>query len=201
MSLPTAFLKPGEADRIAAGHPWVYSNSIQRLTHPAGDGDVVQVKDSRQRFLGIGFFNSKSKIHIRMLDTERVELDQGFFERRIRSALALRQRHMPSATSYRLVNAESDFLSGLIVDRYEDGLVLQISSLGMDQRRAAIIGALKTVCAPRFIVDRSDTASRKFEGLPESTGVLWGDDPGVMQIRLNQLAFEIDLREIGRAHV
>src|SRR5262245_11891615 len=101
MSLPVLLLKPGEADRIVAGHPWVYATSILRQTAPASDGDVVQVKDHRQRFLGVGFFNSKSKIAVRILSTERVEIDRAFFEQRIRAALAYRQRHQPGATSFR----------------------------------------------------------------------------------------------------
>src|SRR5262249_32948340 len=129
-SLPTVLLKPGEADRIAAGHPWVYSSSILRMTQPPADGDVVQVKDHRQRLLGVGFFNSKSKIAVRVLNPERIEIDEAFFEQRIRTALSVRQRHLPHASSYRVVNAESDFLSGLIVDKYEDVLAVQISALG-----------------------------------------------------------------------
>src|SRR5215470_10872619 len=109
-SLPTVLLKPGEADRIVAGHPWVYHGSVLRMTHQAADGDLVQVKDHRQRFLGVGFFNSKSKINVRLLAPERVEVDQAFFEQRIRQALALREKHLPTATSFRVVNAESDFL-------------------------------------------------------------------------------------------
>src|SRR5271165_7485534 len=96
-SLPTVLLKPGEADRILAGHPWVYRDSVLRLTQPAVDGDVVQVKDHRQRLLGVGIYNSKSKINVRVLSPERVEIDQGFFEVRIRAALAVRQKHMPGA--------------------------------------------------------------------------------------------------------
>src|SRR6266581_6576772 len=131
-SVATVLLKPGEADRVLAGHPWVYQGSILRLTRPTTDGDLVQVKDHRQRLLGVGFYNSKSKINVRVLSPERVEVDQKFFEQRIRSALAVRQKHLPNATSFRVVNAESDFLSGLIVDKYEDLLVVQISALGMD---------------------------------------------------------------------
>ena len=149
-SLPTVLLKPGEADRILAGHPWVYHGSVLRLTQPAADGELVQVKDHRQRFLGDGFYNSKSKINVRMLAPERVELNQAFFEERIRAALAVRQRHLPGATSFRVVNAESDFLSGLIVDKYEDVLVVQISALGMDQRKALIVArAAKDLFTPR----------------------------------------------------
>src|SRR5437667_4411101 len=124
-ALPTIILRPGEADRIVAGHPWIYRGSVLRQTRPAEDGAVVQVKDHRQRFLGIGFYNSKSKIGVRLLDTERVAVDEAFFERKIRAALAVRQKHLPAATSFRVVNSESDFLSGLIVDKYEDVLVLQ----------------------------------------------------------------------------
>src|SRR5512137_41947 len=134
-TLPTVFVRPGEADRVIAGHPWIYQGSILRLSAPAADGDVVQVKDHRQRFLGIGFFNSKSKINVRVLAPERVEIDRGFFLERIRTALAVRQRHLPGVSSFRVVNAESDFLSGLIVDKYEDVLAIQISALGMDKRK------------------------------------------------------------------
>src|SRR6058998_2019978 len=133
--LPTVLLKPGEADRILAGHPWIYHSSVLRLTQPAGDGELVQVKDHRQRFLGVGFYNSKSKINVRVLSPERVDVDQSFFEGRIRAALAVRQKHLPNGTSFRVVNAESDFLSGLIVDQYEDVFVVQISALGMEKRK------------------------------------------------------------------
>src|SRR3954471_19936995 len=113
--LPTVLLKPGEADRIVAGHPWIYHGSVLRLTQPAADGELVQVKDHRQRLLGVGFYNSKSKINVRVLAPERVEMNSAFFGERIKAALAVRQKHMPGATSFRVVNAESDFLSGLIV--------------------------------------------------------------------------------------
>ena len=149
-SLPTVLLKPGEADRIVAGHPWIYHGEILRLTAPAADGELVQVKDHRQRLLGVGFYNSKSKINVRLLAPERVEVDEKFFEERIRAALAVRQKHLPDATSFRVVNAESDFLSGLIVDKYEDVLVVQISALGMDQRKAHDRGrAAKNLLAAR----------------------------------------------------
>src|SRR6476469_3935614 len=109
-TLPTVILKPGEADRIIAGHPWIYHGSVLRLTHPAADGELVQVKDHRQRLLGVGVYNSKSRINVRVLSSERIEVNQAFFEERIRTALALRQKHLPNATSFRVVNAESDFL-------------------------------------------------------------------------------------------
>ena len=222
-SLPTVFLKPGEADRIVAGHPWVYHGEILRLTQQPADGELVQLKDHRQRLLGIGFFNSKSRINVRVLSPERVDINPSFFEDRIRAALAVRQRHLPNATSFRVANAESDFLSGLIVDKYgcgdgrpadggKDILVVQISSLGMDRRKAQIVAALQKVFSPCAIMERSDVASRKFEGLAESNGILAGnieaatsaslpaeeDSAGSVRspfvvVSLNGLKFEIDL--------
>ena len=210
-TLPTVLLKPGEADRIVAGHPWVYHGAILRVTQQGGgdasspastagasqapvDGELVQVKDHRQRLLGVGFFNSKSKIRVRLLSPDRVEPDENFFEERIRAALAIRQKHLPHATSFRAVNAESDFLSGLIVDKYEDVLVLQISALGMEKRRNQIIAALQKIFSPRAILERSDVASRKFEGLAEVSGILCGELSSPLWVNLNGLKFETDLR-------
>jgi 23S rRNA (cytosine1962-C5)-methyltransferase len=192
-NLPTVLLKPGEADRIVAGHPWIYSSEILRLTAPVNDGELVQVKDHRQRLLGVGFYNSRSKINVRILAPERVETDEKYFEQQIRAALAVRQRHLPGATSFRVVNAESDSLSGLIVDKYEDVLVVQISALGMDQRKAQITAALQKIFSPRAIVERSDVASRKFEGLQESNGIISGQFEGKISVNLNGLKFETDL--------
>jgi len=192
-TLPTVLLRPGEAERIVAGHPWVYNNEVSRLTQPAEDGDLVQIKDSRQRLLGTGFYNSKSKISVRVLASDRIRPNAEFFEERIRTALAIRKKFMPEATSFRVVNAESDFLSGLIVDKYEDVLVVQISALGMDKRKEHIVAALQKIFSPRTILERSDVASRKFEGLTESNGVLAGEPVEKVTVKLNGLKFETDL--------
>src|SRR4029079_1629879 len=181
----TVLLRPGEADRAVAGHPWIYHGSVLRLTAPAADGAVVQVKDHRQRFLGTGFYNSKSKINVRVLATDRVPIDQAFFEQRIRAAFALRQKHLLHTSSFRVVNAESDFLSGLIVDKYEDVLVVQTSALGMDQRKTMIVAALQKIFSPLAILERSEVASRKFEGLAEANGVLAGELTGPVMVNLN----------------
>ena len=181
------------ADRVIAGHPWIYAGSVLRLTAPAADGSLVQIKDHRQRFLGVGFFNSKSKILVRVLAPERVEVNPAFFTERIRAALEERRRHLPKAASFRVVNAESDFLSGLIVDKYGDVLVVQISSLGMDQRKAMIVEALQSIFSPRAIVERSEASFRKFEGLPESNGLLAGAWDGPVPIDLNGLKFDVDI--------
>lgn len=194
MSLTTVILKPGEGDRIVAGHPWIYAGAVWRLTQPANDGDVVQVKDSRQRFLGMGVYNSKSKINVRVLSADRVEIDDKFFEDRIRAAVAIREKHLPKATSFRVINSESDFLSGLIVDKYEDILVMQISALGMEKRKESILRALKKIFSPRAIVERSESSYRKFEGMEEINGIVEGEFPeGKKTIRLNGIQFNVDI--------
>ena len=192
-ALPTVLVRPGEADRIVGGHPWIYGGSVLRLTHPAEDGALVQVKDHRQRLLGVGFYNSKSKIAVRLLAPERVTVDEAFFEGRIRAALAVREKHLPSASSFRVVNAESDFLSGLIIDKYEDVLVIQTSALGMDQRKPMITAVLQKMFSPRCILERNDTAFRKFEGLADANGILSGALAGPVAVKLNGLTFEVDI--------
>ena len=102
---------------------------------------------------------------------------------------------MPNATSFRVVNAESDFLSGLIVDKYEDVLVMQVSALGMDKRKSSIVAALKSVFSPRAILEKSDTGSRKFEGLEESNGLLDGTLDDDVAVKLNGLSFPTNLKQ------
>ena len=191
--LPTLLLKPGEADRIVAGHPWIYQGSILRQSQLPADGALVQVKDHRQRLLGIGFYNSKSKLHVRMLAPERVPIDTAFFNQRFGEALELRRRHLPNATSFRVVNAEGDGLSGLIIDQYEDVLVIQTSSRGMDDRKSLLVSALTKRLQPRAIVERNDASFRKFEGMENVNGPLVGEVTGPVPVQLNGLTFEADL--------
>ncbi len=196
--LPTAYLKPGDVDRVVAGHPWVYEGSISRLTREPADGEIIQVKDHRRRFLGVGFYNSRSRIRIRVLSHEREELDRAFLERRIRTALDLRRRVLPDASSYRVVHAEGDLLSGLIVDKYEDVLVVQMSSVGMDRRKRVITEILQKLLNPRAILERNDMGARRFEGLPDEAGLLAGelsdDEQRTLPVRINQLRFEANLQ-------
>jgi 23S rRNA (cytosine1962-C5)-methyltransferase len=120
-------------------------------------------------------------------------VDESFFDQRIGAARLVRQKHMPGASSFRVVNAESDFLSGLTVDKYEDVLVLQSASLGMEKRKPMIVAALQKLFSPRAIVERSDTSFRKFEGMADANGALAGELPGLVPIRLNGLQFEVDV--------
>lgn len=200
-SLPTLLLRPGEADRVIAGHPWIYHSSVLRVTREPHNGDLVQVKDHRQRFLGVGFYHGQSKIRVRLLANERVEVNEAFFADRITAALAVRKRHLPDANCFRVVSSESDFLSGLIVDRYGDALVVQMSSLGMDLRQSLILNALNRVLAPKIIVERNDMSSRKLERLDLRKGILANTESvdhanlSAYPVRMNGLTFTVDLLE------
>lgn len=189
----TIVLKSEDARRIIAGHPWIYSGSIYKIVGEPADGDVVTIQDNKERFIGLGFFNSKSKINVRVISREQTPIDEEFFVQRISRALEVRKRFMPGATSFRVVNAEGDFLSGLIIDKYEDVLVMQTSSLGMDKRKDLIAKALVRIFSPRAILERNDIAARKFEGLPDSSGVLYGSLNGEVNVRMNGLVLPISL--------
>jgi 23S rRNA (cytosine1962-C5)-methyltransferase len=196
---PTVALRARDARRVAAGHPWVFDSAIAEETPDIEDGAIVRVEEGSGRLLGVGPYNGKSRIRVRVLARDAVAIDGAFFERRIRAAQALRDRLMPEATSYRVVNSESDFLSGLVVDRYEDVLVVQLASLGLDRRKAEIVAALEKIFAPRAILERSDGPSRRFEGLEVSNGLLAGRWPSDaagstrLEIRLAGLRIEVDL--------
>lgn len=194
-TIATASLKPGHADRIIAGHPWIFEKSIQRLSKEPEDGDVVQVKDSRKRFVGIGFYNSRSRVRIRLASSERENIDQAWFESRIRAAFAYRQKHLPQLSCFRVVNAEGDFLGGLIIDKFEEVLAVQISSLAFDQRRDEILRALAAVFPECRIVENFDAGFRKFEGLPEAkTTEGAADDPREVQADINGLRFQLNFQ-------
>lgn len=199
MTWPTVHLRHGEAQRIHAGHPWVYSRNIQKVTQEPEDGDVVQVRDHRRRFLGLGFFNSKSKIRVRLISRSKIEVDQAFFESRLQTALDWRQKHLGERDCFRLVNAESDGLSGLIVDNYDGVLVVQTSSLGMDQRLPQIVRALTNLMNPKRILERNDSTGRRMEGLEERHSVLYERESGESEteliVKMNDLDWRIDTKQ------
>ena len=190
----TAILRPGHAERVSAGHPWIYERSIQRFTREPADGEVVQVKDSRKRFVGIGFHNSKCRVRIRMAAAERVPVDQAYFEERIRAAMAFREKHLSPRDCYRVVNAEGDFLGGLVVDKYCDILAVQISSLAFNQRRKELLNALNACLPGHRIIEIHDAGYRRFEGLPETPETSEKSvSPGRAEISINGLHFSLDL--------
>lgn len=179
--------------RVFHGHDWVYSSEVLKAFGSPQDGDIVSLKDGSDRMLGSAIYNSKSQIIARRISRQRQDLDRDFFERRLRQAVAFRERHSLDPRLGRVVWSESDGLPGVIVDRYGDHLVLQTLTLAMDQRKALIVEALRAVFTPASIIERNDTPIRKAEGLDLVTGVLFGEEPPPIPVTIAGLKFEIDL--------
>jgi len=187
-------LRKNQERRIKSGHPWVFSNEIDKLPSSIKPGESVIVVDSRGYLVGSGFYNPRSLIAVRIYSKSEQELDLDFIKSRISAAARLRQSLYPGSSHYRLVYGESDGLPGLIVDRYGDQLVMEIMSLGMDQRREVVVQALKEILSPSAIYERSDSYSRVLEGLRESENVLYGQLAPETVIEENGLKFSVNLK-------
>ncbi len=189
-------LNKNEDRRIKSGHPWVFSNEIREVSGERSAGIAAELYDAAGGFIGVGHYNPHSLIAFRLVSRVREDIDTvEFFEQRIAAALAHRQTRYPGLTTYRAVYGESDFLPGLVVDRYGDYLSLQLLSTGMDSRRDQIVPALRRVFEPLGIIARNDVSVRKLEGLEEKVELLWGEIPERVEMEENGLRFQINLRE------
>lgn len=186
-------LRRGEEQDVRGGKLWIYDNEIDWVDELCRDGDVVEVLDSRMKFLAWGFFNSKSKITVRLLSRDKNELPDGaFLRRRIQAAWDYR-RSLGFSNACRVVFGESDGLPGLTVDKFGDYLSLQILSLGMDRRKEEIVAALAEILRPRGIYERDDVPVREKEGLAQLTGVLYGQVPELVEITEHEAKMLVDI--------
>jgi 23S rRNA (cytosine1962-C5)-methyltransferase len=179
--------------RIFHGHEWVYATEIKKSFGEPQPGDVVTLKDFRDRPLGSAIYNPQSQIVARRFSRRRQDLDLDFYVRRIRQAIEFRQRSGIDETLARLVWSESDGIPGLIVDRYGEHLSVQTLTLAMDLRKELIRDALVELLAPKSIVLRNDSPFRKAEGMEPGIEMLYGEIPSPFVVRANDLDFEIDL--------
>ncbi|MBM3862531.1 MAG: class I SAM-dependent rRNA methyltransferase [Verrucomicrobia bacterium] len=178
--------------RLFHGHEWVYASDVKKAFGDPKPGDVISLKDCRDRPLGSAIYNPRSQIVARRFSRRRQELDLDFFIRRIRQAVAHREVLGLADAPCRIVWSESDGIPGLVVDRYGAHLSVQLLTLAMDLRRDLIAQALVEVCAPESIVLRNDAPSRKAEGLDHEIGMLVGDPPGSIEVETNGLRFVVD---------
>ncbi|MBL0224875.1 MAG: class I SAM-dependent rRNA methyltransferase [Geobacteraceae bacterium] len=189
-------LKKNEDRRIRGGHPWVFSNEIERIDGARDAGIAAELFDAGGGFLGSGYYTPHSLIAFRMLSRKQENIDSvHFYEQRIAAALAHRRAIYPALTTYRAVYGESDFLPGLVVDKYGEYLSIQMLSAGMDLRSELIMEALQRVFAPKGVIARNDVAVRSLEKLEEKVEVLAGEIPELVEIEENGLRFLINLRE------
>ncbi|MGJ8673312.1 class I SAM-dependent rRNA methyltransferase [Rubritalea sp.] len=180
--------------RIYHGHDWVYSSEIQKTFGAPEPGDVISLKDFRDRPLGTAIYNPDSQIVARRISRRKQKLDQEFFERRIQQAIDVRERaEGVDMKLCRLVWSESDALPGVIVDCYGDHLVLQTLTLAMHQRRDIIVAALLTLLEPKTIILRNDSPMLKAEGIEQEVTLLHGENPGPFVVDANGVLFEVDL--------
>jgi len=200
-------LKKGRSKPVTRRHPWIFSGAIDRVEGDPDDGDIVEVLDAGGNWLARGYFNQQSQIRVRLLTwDERQVVDTDFWRRTLERAI-LARRHaglglagspLEETTAYRLVHAESDYLPGLIVDRYDQWLLVQFLTLGVDRRRSVIVESLVALMedeAIRGVYERSDVDVREKEGLERRTGTLWGQTPpDRVEILENGHRFLVDIR-------
>ncbi|MFP6876784.1 MAG: class I SAM-dependent rRNA methyltransferase [Roseibacillus sp.] len=189
--MPGLVIKP--RSRIFHGHDWVYSSEVKKAFGDPQPGDVISLKDFKDKPLGSAIYNPHSQIVARRFSRRKQELDQEFFLRRLKLALALRERLPVDPELCRLAWSESDGLPGVIVDRYHGHLVLQTLTLAMDQRIELIANALRELLDPQTIVLRNDSPMRKAEGLEPAISLLHGSDPDPIQVETGGLRFEVAL--------
>ena len=186
------YLNKNEEIRILEGHPWIFSNEVNRFEGEIISGSIASIYTYDNRFICLGFFNANSKIMIRVLSLKNEEINYDFFKRRIEDAYNYR-KDLNILNSCRLIFSEADKLPGLIVDKYGDYLSIQILSLGMEKIKADIIKMLVEVTNVKGIYERSDVTIRQKEGLEEFKGIIYGSFNPIVEIEENGIKMYVDL--------
>lgn len=185
------FLKKNEERRIKSGHLWVFSNEIGKIDGNALSGNIVDVFDYKENLLGTGLYNKNSLIAVRLLGNEFERNFSAYASSALKKAYALRKQFYPDRESFRFVFSESDFMPGLIIDKYNNTFVLQIYSFGMQKNIQPIIDVLKSDYKAENIFTRHESYFRKLEGLPEEDAVYLGSvkdeviDDGEIKYKIN----------------
>ncbi|MGA9532007.1 MAG: class I SAM-dependent methyltransferase [Anaerolineales bacterium] len=188
-------LKPDRERPLQRRHPWVFSGAVDRIEGEPEAGDTIDVVSADGGWLARAAYSPHSQIRARVWSWRQEPIDEAFFHRRLMTAMAAREKLGINsiADAYRLVHAESDGLPGLIVDRYADWLVVQHLTAGSEAWRTVIDGLLADLSG-MHIYERSDSAVRQLEGLPERTGIVVGEQmPGQVRIHEHGLSFWVDI--------
>lgn len=195
----TVILKARRDKPVRQGHPWIFSGAISSISEDVVDGEIVSVVNSNNKWLAQGYLNRSSQIQVRLLSWDQEEkIDDAFWEKRLIAAVQRREplANSSSTDSYRLVNAESDYLPGLTVDRYADYLVMQVGTLGIDLHKQKIAETLLELTGCLGVIERDDASNRRKEKLAPGDGVLVGEAPsGMVTIKESNLSFAVDLMD------
>lgn len=192
---PVLTLMPGRDKRLKHGNPWVFSNEVvmDAAAKALPPGAAVTLQSAEGQALGVALFNPRTLIAARLLDRDKAAtLDAGFFARRLKRAVSLRQR-LFDAPYYRLVHAEADGMPGVVIDRFDDVVVVQVNTAGMDALTPALLQALDQVLQPRAVVLRNDSSARATEGLEQAVTVAKGSIEGPIKLVENGVAFFADV--------
>jgi 23S rRNA (cytosine1962-C5)-methyltransferase len=179
--------------RVENGHPWIFANEVEKVEGEVQGGETVDVFTHDKKFVGRGYINPKSQILVRLLTRDRSEIiDEAWFCGRLRQAWAYRQR-IGYTENCRLIFGEADDMPALIIDKFNDYLVLQTLALGMDRWKPAIVAALEEIFRPKGIYERNDVPVRELEGLPQQKGFLSAPFGTQIVINENGIRMRVDL--------
>lgn len=194
MALPQCTITGGRR-RLKQGHLWIFRDEIASLsTDSLQAGDLVRVVTDYGYDCGIGFYHPNSQIAVRLLRHNEDALTVDFFTQRLEYARIMREQFFQNSRSYRLCFGESDFLPGLIIDRYDTYFALQTLSAGMEQRLPLILQALQELFPDiQGVIEKNDSRIRDLEGLPRRESVLWGTIPPIVRIKENGINLDISL--------
>jgi 23S rRNA (cytosine1962-C5)-methyltransferase len=188
-----AILHKKISQRVANGHPWIFSNEINKIEGEVKPGDIVEVVAADNKFIGSGYINPKSQITIRLLSRDKNEIiDDKFIFNRILSAWEYRKK-IGYTENCRLIFGEADFMPALIIDKFNDYFVLQTLSFGMEVWKPEIVKALSTIFKPKGIYERNDVPVRELEGLEQKKGWLTEPLDTTIIIEENGLKFYVDI--------
>ena len=176
------------AKRIRKGHLWVYRSDVRRASDTSG-GAVVRVVDEAGNFVGLAFYSNASEIALRFLTTSDEAIDREWWRARLRQCAERRAAIAVETNAYRLVYSEGDLLPSLIVDSYDDVLVIQALSQGTDRLQSTLVELLIEEFKPRAIVERNDARVRELEGLERRTGTLYGEASAEIEINQHGMRF------------
>lgn len=194
---PILKLLPGKEANVAFRHPWIFSGALEPAPEGVAHSNLVSVADKKGKILGTGTFSNHSSIAVRVFDFEEAVIDKKWFVKKLKEA---EERRVvmgfgtgTQTTGYRLVFGETDGIPGLVVDRYGNVVVLQISTAGLDRLRAEVLAAVIEAYKPKTVIERSDLAARREEGLEGASGVLYGDEPGPIEFLEHGMKFSADV--------
>ncbi|RBL92583.1 class I SAM-dependent rRNA methyltransferase [Chitinophaga flava] len=187
------FLKKQIQNRVLLGHPWVFGNEVSEIKGDVVPGDIVDVHTHQGSFLGRGYINPQSQILVRLLTRDKSEEINGeFFYRRLLKCWQYRQK-LGYVENCRLVFGEADDLPALVIDKFNDYLVLQTLALGMEKWKHAIVDALNRIFSPKGIYERNDVPVRELEGMEQQKGFLSAPFDTNIIINENGLKFHVDI--------